>query len=117
VQIVYLWAAHFPRGGHNILEPARLGKPIVFGPCMTNFAEETQLLLQTGGAKQVTNEQTLHKTLSDWLAHPQTASVFGKEAEQILLEQDSVLDDYLQAISRLCQLNSVKSENAKEQHL
>ncbi len=114
---IFMGGSLVPRGGHNILEPARLGKPIVFGPSMTNFAEETQLLLQTGGAKQVTNEQTLHKTLSDWLAHPQTASVFGKEAEQILLEQDSVLDDYLQAISRLCQLNPVKSENAKEQHL
>ncbi len=114
---IFMGGSLIPHGGHNILEPARLGKPIVFGPSMTNFAEETQLLLQAGGAKQIMDEQALQETLSDWLTHPQTASAFGEKATQILLEKDTLLDDYLQAISRLCKLNPVKTENANEQHL
>jgi len=105
-EYIFMGGSLVPRGGHNILEPARLGKPIIFGPNMTNFIEETQLLLQAGGAKQVTDEQALRETLSDWLACPQSAAVFGKKAEQILLKQDSVLNDYLQIISRLCELNA-----------
>jgi len=101
---VFMGGSLVPRGGHNILEPARLGKPVVFGAHMTNFLEEAQLLLQAGGAKQVVDKQALHETLSDWLAHPQTASAFGKKAAQILSQQNSVLEDYLQAITETCEL-------------
>ncbi|NOX93178.1 MAG: 3-deoxy-D-manno-octulosonic acid transferase [Gammaproteobacteria bacterium] len=105
---VFMGGSLIPHGGHNILEPARLGKPIVFGPHMTNFTEETQLLLQAGGAKQIADEQALRETLSIWLADPQAAAVFGEKAAQLMSSQNSVLEDYLQAIARLCGLGPEK---------
>jgi len=103
---VFMGGSLIPRGGHNILEPARLGKPVVFGTHMTNFIEEAQLLLQAGGAKQVTDQQALCEILSDWLAHPQMASAVGTKAEQVLSRQNSVLEDYLRAITEACELTS-----------
>ncbi|HHI93106.1 MAG TPA: 3-deoxy-D-manno-octulosonic acid transferase [Gammaproteobacteria bacterium] len=102
---IFMGGSLVPRGGHNILEPARLGKPIIFGPHMTNFVEEAQLLLQAGGAKQAMDAQAVCEVLGSWLMHPQTASVFGEKAKQILVKQNSVLEDYLQAIVEICGLN------------
>lgn len=103
---VFMGGSLIPHGGQNILEPARLGKPIIFGPHMMNFAEEAQLLLQAGGAKQVENEQALSEILNDWLAHPHTADAFGEKAKQLLSTQDSVLKNYLQSITEICSLKS-----------
>ena len=111
---IFMGGSLIPHGGHNILEPARLGKPIVFGPSMENFTEEAQLLLQAGGAKQVANTQELHKILSDWLTHPQAASVFGKKAARVLSKQNAILNKYLQTISKLCNLNPEKQKSTRE---
>lgn len=55
--------------GHNPLEPAALGIPAIFGPCMANFAEAAQVLLEVEGAKQVQAPGELpgllHRLLSD----------------------------------------------------
>jgi len=101
---VFMGGSLIPHGGHNILEPARLGKPIIFGPHMTNFAEETQLLLQAGGAKQIETGQALSEALVEWLTHPQAAAVYGEKAAQLMSTQSSILEDYLQAIADLCEL-------------
>ena len=42
-----------PHGGHNPMEPARLGCPILIGPYTHNFAERVADLLEEGGARVV----------------------------------------------------------------
>lgn len=103
---IFMGGSLIPHGGQNILEPARLGKPIVFGPHMANFAEETQLLLQAGGAKQTADKQALQFVLGDWLTHPENAAAYGRHAAKFLAQQNTILDQYLQSISELCKLNA-----------
>ncbi|MBL1275143.1 MAG: 3-deoxy-D-manno-octulosonic acid transferase [Ectothiorhodospiraceae bacterium] len=98
-ECVFMGGSLIPHGGQNILEPARLGKPIVFGPHMSNFTEETQLLLDAGGAKQVPNANALGELLAHWLTHPEQAVSIGQQAAQLMSEQEEVLDHYLNAIS------------------
>lgn len=105
---VFMGGSLIPHGGQNILEPARLGKPIIFGPHMSNFAEETQLLLQENAAKQITDEEALRDAFSDWLAHPQASDSFGKKAAALMSAQNTILDDYLSAITETCALESDK---------
>ncbi len=45
-QIVFVGGSLVPKGGHNILEPALYGKPIVVGPHMENFRAITQEFLK-----------------------------------------------------------------------
>jgi 3-deoxy-D-manno-octulosonic-acid transferase len=42
-----------PRGGHNVLEPAAAGTPVLYGPQMFNFAEIAQRLTESGGGIKV----------------------------------------------------------------
>jgi 3-deoxy-D-manno-octulosonic-acid transferase len=50
-------------GGHNILEPAIFGKPIVFGPHMHNFKEIAEVFLANDAAVQVQSERDFEETL------------------------------------------------------
>ena len=51
--VVFVGGSLIDQGGHNILEPAVHGKPIVFGPHMTNFAEIVETFLRNQAAVQV----------------------------------------------------------------
>lgn len=51
-------------GGHNILEPAAHGKPIVVGPNMFNFVEIFELLSRHGACVMVNNEDEFIETCS-----------------------------------------------------
>jgi len=54
-------------GGHNILEPIRVGTATVFGPSMTNFREITRLVIEHDAGEQVQNFQQLATTLTKLL--------------------------------------------------
>jgi 3-deoxy-D-manno-octulosonic-acid transferase len=56
---VFVGGSLVPAGGHNILEPALFGKPIIFGPHMQNFAEIAEAFLANGAAVQVHSEREL----------------------------------------------------------
>ncbi len=47
------------RGGHNVLEPAALARPVLVGPHTFNFEEITEQLIADGGAWRVENDQAL----------------------------------------------------------
>jgi 3-deoxy-D-manno-octulosonic-acid transferase len=54
-------------GGHNMLEPAALGKPVVTGPHVDNFSGVCDLLLTAGACRQVMNPAELQDTVRRWL--------------------------------------------------
>jgi len=70
-------------GGHNILEPAVFGKPIVFGPHMRNFKEIADLFLVNGAALQVSPEQ-LDETLLSLLTDPVRRARLGAAARALV---------------------------------
>src|SRR5215813_8871519 len=57
-------------GGHNILEPAVFGKPIVFGPHMQNFKEIADAFLSNGASVQVQTDRELEDVLLALLIDP-----------------------------------------------
>ena len=61
--VVFVGGSLVPTGGHNILEPAVFGKPIVFGPHMQNFSEIADAFLANGAAVQVQSERELEEAL------------------------------------------------------
>ena len=62
---VFVGGSLADHGGHNILEPAMFGKPIVFGPHMQNFKEIADAFLANGAAMQVQSERELDEALLD----------------------------------------------------
>src|SRR5207342_2160368 len=51
--VVFVGGSLADHGGHNILEPAAFGKPVVFGPHMQNFKEIADAFISNGAAIQV----------------------------------------------------------------
>jgi len=70
-------------GGHNILEPARLGKAILFGPHMSNFKNLAETMKQAGAAIEVSNAKELALAVVDLLTYPEKRRQMGRKAAAI----------------------------------
>jgi 3-deoxy-D-manno-octulosonic-acid transferase len=60
---VFVGGSLVDHGGHNILEPAVFGKPVVFGPHMQNFKEIADAFLANDAALQVASDRELEQVL------------------------------------------------------
>src|SRR5690606_39233648 len=69
-------------GGHNVLEPAALGVPVVVGPHTFNFEEVTDLLLERGAALRVKDSEDLSKALQLLLADPARRALMGEACKR-----------------------------------
>lgn len=83
---VFVGKSLFANGGQNIMEPAGMGVPVVCGPYMYNFKEETQLLLDNQAVKVVNNEQELLSTIQGFLENPKAAKEMGERAKKVVIE-------------------------------
>ncbi len=77
--VAVIGGSFLPFGGHNLLEPAALGKAIVFGPEMSNFIEMARLFLREQAARQCQPED-LPAALIDLLRNPRACAALGKRA-------------------------------------
>ncbi|MAT78086.1 hypothetical protein CMK14_23475 [Candidatus Poribacteria bacterium] len=68
---------------HNVMEPAAMEKPILFGPTIDN-SHEAHLLVQCGGAEIVDSANQLADVLSRWLILPQQCQQVGRSAQQVI---------------------------------
>lgn len=78
--VIFVGGSLVPAGGHNAIEPALHGKPIVFGPHMANFRDSAALLLRVGGAVQVRDAADLASTLRRLLADTTARRELGAAA-------------------------------------
>jgi 3-deoxy-D-manno-octulosonic-acid transferase len=61
--LAFVGGSLVPIGGHDPLEPAALGKPVIFGPHMGNAGEAADLLLDSGGAVEISAADQLFEIL------------------------------------------------------
>lgn len=86
--LVFVGGSLVPAGGHNLLEPAYWGKPILFGPHMDNFRDIAQLFLEAGAALTVTNPDDLARRVHELLQRERKRVDMGARARK-LMEQGS----------------------------
>jgi 3-deoxy-D-manno-octulosonic-acid transferase len=96
--IVFMGGSLVERGGHNILEPARYSKPVIFGPHMENFRDIARLFLEARAALQIPHASALAPMVDCVLANPSVAESLGRNARQILLENNGATDRILEFI-------------------
>ncbi len=97
-ELVVMGGSFAPVGGHNLLEPARLGRPVITGPSDHNIREDIERLSESGGLVQVEGLQQLGEAISHWLEHPEDARKAGEQARRTVADGAHILEDYLQAI-------------------
>ena len=84
--VVFVGGSLIPHGGQNPIEPASLGKPVLVGPWMQNFAEITERLLTHQAAWQVHNGSELTTHLTRLLTDGAAAATMGRRAQALTEE-------------------------------
>jgi len=82
--VVFVGGSLVDQGGHNILEPAVHGKPIVFGPHMENFAEIAEAFLKQQGAVQISTPAELTATVVRLIGDPVERARLGAAARALV---------------------------------
>lgn len=98
---VFVGGSLVDAGGHNILEPAVFGKPIVFGPYMQNFAEIARAFVDNGAAIQVRTGSELEPVLLDLLGDPVKRARLGAAARALVEANRGARTKSLAAIAQL----------------
>ncbi|MGL5072726.1 MAG: lipid IV(A) 3-deoxy-D-manno-octulosonic acid transferase [Aeromonas salmonicida] len=78
-------------GGHNLLEPAALGKPCLTGPAYFNFSDITRQLVAQGGAALVADAAALGEKVSELLADEGERRQMGEQARAVVLRNQGAL--------------------------
>ena len=87
-------------GGHNVLEPARYGKPILFGPYMRNFKAIATELKNKGGAIEVRDAQSLTAVVSELLSDDGKREAVGEKALMVANNGHGVVERNLALVER-----------------
>jgi len=98
---VFVGGSLVPAGGHNILEPALYGKPVVFGPHMQNFGEIAETFLTNGAAIQVRTAGELEETLLSLIGDPVRRARVGAAARALVESNRGARDRTLTVIRDL----------------
>ena len=85
-------------GGQNVIEPAALAKPILFGPHMGNFRATVHLLLDAKAAVQVQDTADLQKQLAHLLADSAERARLGQAALDVVRSQRGAVDRTVNAL-------------------
>lgn len=96
--IAFVGGSLMPVGGHNVLEPAALGKPIIIGPHGFTFEEINQRLLNLGVATQVENLESLIQSVDDWLKKPIKRQLAGEHARHFIKQNQQALPRLVELI-------------------
>lgn len=99
--LVFMGGSLVPTGGHNMLEPAALGLPVVFGPQVFNFEEIAERLQEAGAARQVRDPEELATVVTEWLADANARHETGERGRAFVEENRGARERMLALIEPL----------------
>jgi 3-deoxy-D-manno-octulosonic-acid transferase len=98
---VFVGGSLADHGGHNILEPAIFGKPVVFGPHMQNFKEIAEAFVRNGAAIQVQSDRELDEAMLALVRDPVHRARLGAAARALVEANRGAKDQTLAVIAEL----------------
>jgi 3-deoxy-D-manno-octulosonic-acid transferase len=99
--VVFVGGSLVDHGGHNILEPAVHGKPIVFGPYMQNFAEIAETFLNSQAAIRVEDAGELADVCVRLVGDPVERARLGAAARALVEANRGAKPKTLEAVAQL----------------
>ncbi len=90
-----------PIGGHNLLEPAAVGVPVITGPHLENFSEVAELLRDAGALKEVQQAKELPKLLQQLWRSNSTCQAMSKAGKRVVEANKGALHKQLSLIESL----------------
>lgn len=85
--VVICGGSFLPYGGQNPMEAAVLGKPLVFGPYMHDFAEEAGILMESGAAHEARDVDELYSGLFSIINNRNISMEMGRSASSAIIQK------------------------------
>jgi 3-deoxy-D-manno-octulosonic-acid transferase len=96
--VIFVGKSLTAEGGQNPIEPGALGKAMVFGPNMQNFAEMVSSFLKGRGAVQVRDAEELENVFAELLASEARRRELGENAVKVVRENLGAIDRTVEMI-------------------
>lgn len=97
--LAFVGGSLVPIGGHNVLEPASLGTPVLVGPHTFNFEEITASLIEQGGALRVPESGALGGAVLQLLRDDARRRAMGRAAQQVFERERGAVGRLMQLIA------------------
>ena len=98
--VVFVGGSLVPVGGHNMLEPAMRGRPVLYGPHTSNFREGAARLERTGGGLVVKDGLELERELARLLEDRELARRMGEAARAAFADGPGAVSATVELIAR-----------------
>jgi 3-deoxy-D-manno-octulosonic-acid transferase len=98
--VAFVGGSLVTNGGHNMIEPAAWGKPVLSGPYLFNFAEVSSLLLSSGGMLISRDAQELATTVVELFDHEARLQEMGDQALSVAEANRGALDKLLHIVEQ-----------------
>lgn len=99
--VVFVGGSLVKKGGHNILEPLYLGKPVLFGPYMENFREIVEIVEEKNAGIKVNDEKELEKEIEKLLTDRKKREEMEISGKNIFSENQGALQRNIELIKKL----------------
>ncbi|MEM7543404.1 MAG: lipid IV(A) 3-deoxy-D-manno-octulosonic acid transferase [Pseudomonadota bacterium] len=112
--VVFVGGSLVPKGSHNVIEPAALGKPVLVGPNIDNFRDACTRLSAAGGLQIVANGDELYDAARRLLADADRRDAVGEFARQVVAQNRGSTDRLLAMIGKVLRPLSSVNEASSE---
>jgi 3-deoxy-D-manno-octulosonic-acid transferase len=85
--VAFVGGSLVERGGHNPLEPAQFGVPVVMGPSFENFRDVVGKMIAEDGIRIVQEKDELEAALVELLTDHEAARAMGERGRRVFEEQ------------------------------
>lgn len=82
--VIFIGRSLVPMGGSDPIEAAALGKPLIVGPDMTNFAAPLEAFRAAGAIREVDSADTLAEAVYELLSEPAAALAVGERGREVV---------------------------------
>ncbi len=96
--VAFVGGSLVPTGGHNMLEPAALGKPVIAGPHLFNFTEIAAAMERAGALCRVADGTGLAEVTSRLLSSPEERAGMGEAGRRLVQQNRGALQRVLDLV-------------------
>lgn len=99
--VAFVGGSLIPKGGHNILEPGAMAKPILTGPHLFNFAEISEFFVSANALLKVIDEKSLAEELIRLMQNHEVRIKMGQRALAVMENNRGALAKQLDLVSKI----------------
>lgn len=96
--IAFVGGSLVPIGGHNLIEPAAIGLPVLTGPQLHNFTEISRLLQNAGTAQVVHDPKSIAAAVNALFSAKELREKMGTRAREVISANSGALEKHLEWI-------------------